>query len=124
MTKSLFTMAALLTLALTTVANSSLAHAANCQDLLDKYDYFCTVKRQDGGSFTDCISFISSGPDAFSVSSDGPTGNCSCRSTGGFNNPHFDASKGFLCDGNGAFVGKVLARGNKMKGEVIAPNGF
>src|SRR5262249_17747118 len=122
-TRAAFTMAALLTLALTTVASSSLTHAANCQDLLDNHAYFCAVKRQDGVSFKDCLSFTSSGPDAFSVSSGGPQGSCSCRATGGFNNPDFDASKGFLCDDNGAFVGKVLARGNKMTGEVTLGGG-
>ena len=114
--------------ALTTASGVRLAQAENCEEVLDNNVYRCQVKSDFGTAFEDCFSFISPGDrsDKFDLFVDGlgQVLGCSCRASGSFNSPAFDASKEFQCVTNGvdgfgiAFNGRA-DRTQLKKGQVV-----
>jgi|SRR5262245_8907110 len=123
MKKSLFVGSVFLAFALTTASGLPLAHAENCQDVLDNNVYSCQVKADFGNEFSDCFRFFSPGTqsDKFDlfVEGLGQVQGCSCKASGSFGTPDFNASKEFECVTSGSggygiqFSGK--ADGTRLK---------
>lgn len=103
MTKSFF-VAVVTGLALMTFTGMGNAQSS-CEDFLGDTVYSCEVKSEvgDGEPFTDCLRFNSTAPTAssnFDLVVDGLSSNalgCSCKATGSFKKPKFDASKEWVC---------------------------
>jgi len=123
MRKSLFVGGAFLAFALTTASGLRSARAEDCQEVLGNNTYHCRVKSNFGSEFEDCFRFTSPGDqsDNFDLFVDGlgQVQGCSCKASGSFNSPDFNASKEFECVTNGEdgfgiqFEGK--ADGSQLK---------
>ena len=88
-------------------------HGGPCPGLLGTNVYRCTVKAEDGSSFTDCYRFSTAGQvsSKFEFSSDrlGATVGCACQPAGG-KRVRFGAAAAFTCtsDLGVAFEGHVV----------------
>ncbi|OPX96684.1 MAG: hypothetical protein A4E59_01024 [Syntrophorhabdus sp. PtaB.Bin027] len=102
--KKSFAFVAVLGLALITFTSIGNAQKS-CEDLLGDTVYSCEVKSEigDGEPFTECLRFNSTAPTTssnFDLVVDGlesPALGCSCKATGSFKKPKFDASKEWVC---------------------------
>ena len=101
MRKSLFVGGAFLALALSAVSGLPSAQAEDCQQVVDNNVYRCHVKSDFGDEFSDCFRFTSPGTQSYKfdlfVDRLGHIQGCSCRASGSFNTPDFNASKEFAC---------------------------
>jgi hypothetical protein len=132
MRKSLLVGGACLALTLSAVSGLRLAHAEDCQDVLDNNVYLCHVKSDFGSEFTDCYRFTSPGTQSykFDLYADvlGQVQGCSCKAAGSFGTPDFNGSKEFECVTTGeedfqiSFSGK--ADGTQLKkGQIVSEFG-
>jgi hypothetical protein len=110
MKKSLFVGSVFLAFALTAATGLRPSQAEDCQDVLDNNVYSCQVKADFGNEFSDCFRFFSPGTqsDKFDlfVEGLGQIQGCSCKASGSFGTPDFNASKEFECvtSGSGGWV--------------------
>jgi hypothetical protein len=138
MTKSFFVVV-VIGLALMTFTGMGNAQSS-CEDLLGDTVYSCEVKGEGEMSepFTECLRFNSTAPTTsnnFDLVVDGlgfKAFGCSCKATGSFKKPKFDASKEWVCvttdqvdtDGSGyTWWGKVTAAGKIIKVNAAGSDG-
>lgn len=107
----------------------------NCEDLLGDTVYSCEAKNDTGETFPECLRFNSTAPTTgnFDLVVDGLGSNalgCSCKATGSFKKPKFDASKEWVCvtadrvGPNGyTWWGKVASSGNIIKVSAAGSDG-
>ena len=127
--KKSFLFVVVLGLALITFTSAGNAQSS-CEYLLGDTVYSCEVKSESGDPLIDCLRFNSTAPTTsgnFDLIVDGLGSRnfgCSCKTTGSFKNPKFDASKEWVCvttdqtDFNGSgytWWGKVTSSGKIKK---------